>query len=149
MLAVCLIAGAIGYWSAVGAGIATTTADNPESLVLNEGSPETQISPGRSAGVAALATNPNPYEVRISSISLDAGRGTGGFEVDPGHAGCDPAVLSFSPQNNGGGGWTVPAMEGSTPGSLVIEMPDALAMSSSAADACQGAALTVYLETGS
>ena len=92
-----------------------------------------------------VVSNPNPYPVEISSISLDVGQGSSGFDVDAGHAGCVP-MLDFTAQTNGGDGWTVPAKAGSTPGALSIEMPDALTMGLGASNDCQGAAFTVYLE---
>ena len=144
-IAIGLTAGAIGYWTGAGSGTATTTLDNPQELSLTPGTPGNQVWPGASSDVATVASNPNPYTVQISSISLDTDQGTGGFAVDAGHSGCDPSTLGFTTQNNGGSGWTVPAMVDATPGSLSIAMPDALAMGASAADACQGADFTIYL----
>ena len=66
-----IAAGALGYWTGSGAGAATATLDSSQALDLSPGSPSTQVSPGRSAGVATVASNPNPYPVEISSISLD------------------------------------------------------------------------------
>jgi len=138
-------ASAIGYWSGAGSGSASTTLANPQVLTLSPGSPSTQVSPGATAAVATVASNPNPYTVQISSIALDTGQGTGGFAVDGGHSGCGLGTLGFPTQTNGGGGWTVPAKVGGTPGSLSIPMAGALTMSAGAADACQGATFTVYL----
>jgi hypothetical protein len=143
VLALCAVA--VAYWTGTGTGSATTTLDNPQAVTLSAGAPDTQLSPGAAATVATVASNPNPYAVKINSISLDTGQGTSGFGVDAGHAGCDLSTLDFLSLANGSPGWTVPAMVGSTPGSLSIEMDGQLTMSSDASDACQGASFTVYL----
>jgi hypothetical protein len=140
-----LTAGAAGYWTGSGSGTATTTLPNPQALTMSPGTPATLISPGGTAAVAAIVSNPNPYTVQISSISLDTAQGTGGFAVDGSHSGCGLSTLGFTTQTNGGSGWTVPAKVGATPGSLTISMSGALTMGSGAADACQGASFTVYL----
>jgi hypothetical protein len=144
-LAVGLAAGALAFWSATGSGTATATLDNPLELTLGPGVSSDPIAPGDAAGVAVVAVNPNPYTARLQSLSLDTGRGTGGFAADASHSGCGLGALSFATQTNGGAGWAVPPKVGSTNGTLLIELPDALAMSSTAANACQGTSFTVYL----
>jgi hypothetical protein len=142
---VVLVAVALAYWTGAGSGAGTTTLDNPQALTLSPGTPSTNVSPGASAAVATVASNPNLYTVHITSISLDTAQGTGGFAVDGGHSGCVLSTLGFTTQTNGGSGWTVPAKVGSTNGSLSIQMTSALTMSAGAADACQGASFTVHL----
>jgi hypothetical protein len=142
---IALVAAAIPYWTGGGSGTASATLDNPQVITLSAGTPSDEASPGETAEVAAVATNPNPYTVHISSISLDTARGTGGFDVDAGHSGCNVSALSFATQTNGGVGWTVPARVGMTNGSLSIAMNGSLTMSVGAANACQGASFTVYL----
>lgn len=79
---------------------------------------------------------------------LDTSQGTGGLAVDTSHSGCGLATLSFTTQTNGGVGWTIPAKVGAVDGTLPITLANALAMSTSAANACQGASFTVYLVAG-
>jgi hypothetical protein len=57
-------------------------------------------------------------------------------------------VLSFTTQTNLGAGWTVPGKVGAVNGSLSITLTAALAMSTAAANACQGATFTVFLAAG-
>jgi hypothetical protein len=64
--------------------------------------------------------------------------------VDAAHPGCVVSTLSFTTQTNGGAGWTVPGN-----GSLPLTLASALSMSTSAANACQGATFTVYLKVAS
>jgi hypothetical protein len=85
--------------------------------------------------------NPNAATVRVGSLALDTSQGTNGFAVDAGHAGCNVNALSFVTQTNGGAGYTVPGT-----GSVSLTLPNAVSMASSAANACQGAAFTVYLQ---
>ena len=140
-----LVAGAIAYWSANGSGNATTVLADTQSLSLEPGIPTAQLYPGGDASVAIVATNPNPYFVSIGSLVLDNGGGEP-FVADTAHSGCDVSVLSFVTQDNGGEGWQVPPRAGATDGTLTIDMPSAMAMSSAAANACQGATFTVHLQ---
>ena len=140
---VALLAGsAIAYaaWSVSGSGHGTATAASASNLSFATAAPSSALFPNGSSDVATTVTNPNPFPVHIDTISADTGQGTSGFAVDGGHSGCNLASLSFSTQNNGGAGWDVPAN-----GSLDIDLTGALAMSSAALDACQGASFTVYL----
>jgi hypothetical protein len=140
--------GAAGYWTGSGAGAGSAAAATTDELALSPGTPATEVYPGGAADVAVVATNPHSHALRIRSLALDTAAGNGGFAVDAGHSGCDTSALSFTSQNNGGSGWTVPAASGGTDGSLQIELDNALAMSAGAADACQGAEFTVHLEVG-
>ena len=81
-------------------------------------------------------------------MALDTGRGTGGFSVDAGHAGCSVTVLSLTTQTNAGAGWTIPAKAGAINGTLPVTMTNALAMAVGAANSCQGATSTIYLMAG-
>jgi len=149
LLAVTLVLGIAGsafaFWSGTGAGTAGGAVRTQDALTFGPGTPAAQLSPGHDAGVAVIATNANPYAVEIASLELDAGAGTGGFDVDGGHSGCVLSVLHVAPQDNGGGGWSVPAKVGSTDGSLAIDLAGALSMDANAASACQGASFTVHL----
>jgi hypothetical protein len=89
-------------------------------------------------------TNPNSASIKIGSLSLNTSQGTGGFAVDGGHGGCGLAQLSFTTQTNGGNGWTVAGS-----GTLPVTLTNALSMGAAAANACQGATFTVYLQVAS
>lgn len=147
-IAVGLATGAFAYWMATGSGSATTVLGSPEQLTLTVGTADAQLTPGHPASVAVVATNTNPYFVNIGSLMLDTAEGTGGFDVDAGHSGCDASALHMATQNNGGAGWRVPPKVATTDGTLEFEMGEALTMDADAADACQGASFTVYLVAG-
>jgi hypothetical protein len=137
-----LVAGAVAFaaWSVSGSGTGSATAANAVGVTLTAGSPSGSLYPGATADVATSIDNPNPFPVHVSEIDADTGQGTGGFDVDGGHSGCDLSALSFSPATNGGAGWDIPANS-----SLDVDADGAVSMSDSAGDACQGATFTVYL----
>jgi hypothetical protein len=148
VLSTLLTAGAFAFWNGDGAGGATSVLGSPVQLTLTPGTPQAQLSPGRSAGVAVVATNANPYFVVLDSLRLDTAAGDGGFDVDDGHGGCDPAALHFEAQDNAGAGWRVPPRVADTDGTRAIDVGGALSMDANAASACQGAAFTVHLIAG-
>lgn len=139
---------AFGYWKAGGAGTASGGTATNAPVTLTPGTPTTALYPGGQANVLLSVSNPNSSPVRIGSLSLDTGQGTGGFAVDGGHSECAVSTLGFTAQTNAGAGWTVAAKAGAVNGTLAITLTNPLAMSTGAAQACQGAAITVYLTAG-
>jgi hypothetical protein len=139
---------AFAYWggSGSGAGAGTTGAAMP--VGLSPATPAAGLYPGGTTAVVLVVSNPNTFTAHLGSLALDTGRGTGGFAVDAGHSGCATSAFSFTTQTNGTG-WTVPAKVGTVNGTLAITLSAALAMSATAANACQGASVTVYLVVGS
>ncbi len=135
---------ASAYWAGSGNGAGSANTGTTQAVTLSPGTPTAQLYPGGQAAVALSIANPNPGSVRIGSLSLDTSLGTGGFAVDGAHSACGVASLTFAPQTNGGAGWTVPGA-----GSLPVTLAGALSMNGNAANACQGATFTVYLQAGS
>jgi hypothetical protein len=148
LLAVLVTGTASAYWRGSGTGAGSGSAGTTVAVQLTPATPSAALYPGGQTDVALTATNVNFFAVRINSLALDTARGTGGFAVDAGHSACATSTLSYTTQTNGAG-WTVPAKVGITNGVLPITLTNALAMSVSAANACQGANLTVYLIVGS
>ena len=136
------------FWRGSGTGAGSGTTGTTVPVALSPGSPTATLYPGGLTNVVLTVTNPNPYSVRIGSLALDTGQGTGGFAVDAGHAGCAVSTLNFTTQTNGGAGWTVPGKVGAVDGTLSVTLPNALAMGTNAANACQGATYTVYVAAG-
>jgi hypothetical protein len=136
---------AYAYWTKTGAGAGNGSNATAVAITLSPGTPTAALYPGGLTSVVLTATNTNTSAVRIGSLALDTARGTGGFAVDAGHSGCSVAALSYTTQTNGGNGWDVPAKVGAVDGTLAITLASSLAMSTSAANACQGATFTVYL----
>ncbi|HEY1529748.1 MAG TPA: hypothetical protein VGF80_02965 [Galbitalea sp.] len=147
-LAVVLVGGAgvaYAYWSAGGSGTGFGANGTTTPLTISAGTPTGTLLPGGSTNVLLTMTNPNVARVRISSLALDTTQGTNGFGVDAAHAGCTLSTLSFATQTNGGAGWTVNGKVGTVNGTLAVTLTNALTMSTSAVNACQGATFTVYL----
>lgn len=140
VVALIAVAAAGGFSTLHAAGDGTATAETVASVTLTPGTATTDLYPGRSGDVALSIANNNPYRAYIGSLALDTSRGTNGFSVSGGQPGCDPAVVSYTAQSNGGGGWFVPA--GST---LDLDLTDAVDLGTGAASACQGATVIVYL----
>jgi hypothetical protein len=136
---------AYAYWSAGGAGTGFGATGTTVPLTLSAGAPTASLLPGGQTSVVLTMTNTNAATVKVSSLALDTTQGTGGFSVDSSHAGCTLSTLSFTTQTNSGAGWSVPGKVGSTNGTLTATLTNALAMSVSAVNACQGATFTVYL----
>jgi hypothetical protein len=139
---------ALAYWTTSGGGGGSGATGSAQAITLSPGTPTAGLYPGGQSDVALTVDNPNPISVKIGSLSLATGQGSAGYGVDSGHSSCSTGALSFTAQSNGGGGWSVPPKVGSTDGALSIDLANALAMSTSAASACQGATFTVYLTAG-
>jgi hypothetical protein len=144
VLFVLLAAGsATAYWAVSGAGSGSGDTGTAQAVTLSPATPTAGLFPGGQASVVLTVTNPNAFSVKVGSLSLDTGQGTGGFAVDGGHSGCVLSTLSFTTQTNAGAGWTVSAS-----GNLSVTLTNALSMTTAAANTCQGASFTVYLAAG-
>lgn len=143
LVVLAVVGAALGYWRGSGSGSASASTRTTQPVTVSPATASTQVYPGGQSAVALTVTNPNPSSTQIGSLTLDTSSGTGGFAVDSSHSGCGVASLSYATQTNGGSGWSVPAN-----GSLAITLPNALSMSTTAANACQGATFNVYLKTG-
>lgn len=140
-LTIGLVSGAVAYWVGAGSGAATTVLADTQPLTFAPGVATAQLYPGGATGVATVASNPNSFFVHIGSITIDAGDPEA-IQVDAAHSGCNLSSLHFLTQDNQGAGWQVPPRAGTTDGTLTIDLPGALTMSSDAANACQGAIFT-------
>lgn len=139
---------AVAFWRSSGTGAGTAAAGTAQALTITAGTATAGLHPGGTSSVALVLSNPNTFPVQVPSLVLDTTQGTGGFAVDAGHSGCGLGTLSFTPQTGGGAGWSVPARVGVTNGQLTLNLTGAVAMGLAAADACQGAAFTVFVRVG-
>jgi hypothetical protein len=139
---------ALAYWRAAGTGTGSTTTGSAAPVALSPAAPSGTVYPGGRADIALTVTNPNPSIVTIRSLALDTAQGNQGFGVDAAHLGCSVTALTVTTQTDAGAGWSIPAKIGPAAGSLTISLPNALGMDADAANACQGAAFTVYLKAG-
>ena len=141
LIAASAVSVAQAYVVSGGTGSGTGATGTVSAITLSVADVTDELYPGQTAGVSLTATNPNGTRVLISSLVLDTSQGTGGFGLAAGGAGCPLTAFSYTTQNNGGDGWTVPAN-----GSLSIMLSDAVAASTSTANSCQGGILNVYLK---
>lgn len=139
---------AAAYWTGPGTGAGSSRTGTTQPVILTPATPTAGLYPGAEADVVLTVSNPNESEVVIGSFGLDLGQGEGGFAVDAAHSGCAISDLSYTPQTNEGAGWTVPRRVGDMDGRRTVRLPNALAMGLDAANACQGADITIYLEAG-
>lgn len=140
---------AVAYWGGSGHGIGSAVTADAADLTVSPGAPTAALAPEAQADVALTVSNPNSAAVAIASLELDRTHGTGGFAVDSDHSGCAVSALSFTTQTNAGAGWTVPSRAASTDGTLSLILVNAVSMAVDAANSCQGALFTVYLQARS
>jgi hypothetical protein len=136
------IGAASAYWRAGGSGSGSGDSGTAADVTLTPGTASADLYPGGSAAVTLSVSNPNPGPVHVGQLVLDTSQGTGGFAVDGGHTGCSVATLSFTTQTNNSPGWDF--VSGST-GPITL-LTNSVSMSAAAANACQGATFTVYLD---
>lgn len=139
---------ASAHWGASGSGTGTAVAGRTDPLTLGTGAPSAGLFPGGHVDLTVVASNAGGAPVRVGSLVLDESAGDRGFGVDPDHAACDLSVLTFTPSSPGGSGWTVPARVGTVDGIATLVLTGALGMGADAANACQGAQLTVFVRVG-
>jgi hypothetical protein len=141
--------GAQAFWSAGGSGAGNgSTTGTVQAVTITPGTISGGLQPDSTRDVVLTVSNPNTATVSVRSLSVDTSQGTGGYSVDAGHPGCNVNALSLASQNNGGSGWTIPKKIGSVNGTLSVTLTDALTMSATAANACQGATFTVFVAAG-
>ncbi len=139
---------AIAFWSGSGTGPGSAATATALPLTVTAGAPPASLHPGGTSPVAVVLSNPNTFPVQVPSLVLDTTQGSSGFAVDGAHSGCGLGTLSFTTQTNAGAGWAVPARIGVTSGQLTLSLSGAVSMGLAAADACQGAAFTVFVRVG-
>jgi hypothetical protein len=138
---------ATAFWPGSGNGTGSGTTATTAALTLNPGKASADLFPGGTGDVVLTISNPNASSVRVGSLALDRAQGVGGFAIDPRHSRCAAASLGFTTQTNSAG-WTTPAMIGANDGTLSVTLRNAVSMSMTAANACQGATIAVYLTAG-
>lgn len=156
----------LAYFTTIGSGHGYVSVANTQNLTVSSalhsgalggasaasdvGAGSSALYPGGSADLTAIVHNPNPDPVRIHSFVLDLGRPSEGITND--RSGCTSGGNTGSSTNsvtfNG------PVLNGATdfdflPGNTTVTLHNALSMSTSAENACQGATFTVYLQAAS
>ena len=149
-LLVCALVGtrvAEGYFTGLpGFGSGALPVAEAEPLAIEPAQIGVGLYPGSTVGLAVGVSNPSDQPARIESLLLDPSQGTGG--VSSAKLACTEPALLFAPQSNDGAGWTIPPRADGVDGFLRIQLPAAIAMGPTAANACQGAVFTIHLKAG-
>jgi len=132
-LAVMVTAG-LGYaaWTATGSGSGGAEARTAQALTVAAGSTTADLYPGVAGAVVFSVTNPNPYDVSVTSASITSiasvtGAGAGGCTAD-----------DFTTNTGSVSATTVPAG-----GTATVTLVGGLSMDLAAGDGCQGVTVTV------
>ena len=133
VLGVVAVGVGIGAWSITGSGNGSAKATTASAITLADASAFTSadLYPGATGNLKLRATNPNPFPVRITAVT-----GNGTITSDKGAA-CDASTgVTLANQS----GLTLDLAAGAT---ATLTVPNAVSMSNSSDNSCQGAVFTV------
>lgn len=119
-------------WFAPSVGDGAAASGEGLGLVVSPGTPVDLLFPGGSGDVAVNISNPNEWDVTVTSI-------TGNGPVTSLDAACQAAGHEVTFENQTGS-WLIPAG-----GSVDLNLVDAAVMGENASDECQGVEFTVPL----
>lgn len=130
---------AYAFWGATGSGSGAATAGHVTALSATATVSDLLYPGGPAADVQVTFTNPNSFDVKVTSLSQDgAVTGSGGKGT------CTTTGVSFASQANLSN-VVVPAQSGETAGQLIKTFTGAVSMDNTASDGCQNASFTVPL----
>jgi hypothetical protein len=123
-------------WLAGGTGSGYAKAGTASALTTVDVSASTPATlyPGGTGDVKLQISNPNPYPVRVTGVSLNGTNAD--ITPDAGHASCTTTGVSYT--NQTGLTIDIPAN-----GSTTSTLTGAAAMSNASSDGCQGATFTI------
>ena len=133
VLAAIAVGVGLSAWSIGGTGNGSAKATTASNITLADASAFTSadLYPGATGNLKLRATNPNPFPVRITAVS-----GNGTITSDKGAA-CDASTgVTLANQS----GLTLDLAAGAT---ATLTVPNAVSMSNSSDNSCQGAIFTV------
>ena len=133
VLGVVAVGVGLSAWSITGSGNGAAKATTASAITLADASGFTSadLYPGATGNLKLRATNPNPFPVRITAVS-----GYGTITSDKGAA-CDASTgVTLANQS----GLTLDLAAGAT---ATLTVPNAVSMSNSSDNSCQGAVFTV------
>lgn len=129
---------AISAWQTGGSGNGYTKATTASALAIGDASASTtaDLYPGATASVALKMTNPNPFPVKVTTVSLQSG---GTISSNKGSA-CDASTgVTFTNQS----GLTLALAANAT---QTFTLPGAASMSNASDNSCQGALFTIPVD---
>ena len=132
-----LAVGAVGLvyaaWTSSGSGSGYAKAGSAQALSTVDVSASTTATlyPGSTGDVLIKISNPNPYPVRVTTIT-----GNGAITADSGHSGCVTTGVTYTNQT----GKSIDIAANST---TETTLTGAAAMSNASDNGCQGATFTI------
>jgi len=133
------IGGLVAYaaWTTSGSGTGSVAARSASALVVGDGTTSTTLYPNGKADLTVTLQNTNDYNVDVTSIAQGAlvSGSASPVAVSDNHNGCTAADVTFTPP-------TVDFVIGAHT-TYTLTLTNAVSMSNSAEDACQGATFTV------
>lgn len=130
-----LVAAGLAYaaWTTNGSGNGYAEAGTAQALTTNDASGATvaDLYPGANGDVKLEIANPNPFPVRVTSVS-----GNGAITASGGIGTCNTTGVTFT--NQTGLTIDVPAN-----GTQTATLNDAASMSNASENGCQGATFTI------
>lgn len=139
VVAAVVAAVAIGSWLVSGSGTGYAKAGTASPITLSDASASTtgDLYPGGTGTVKIKVTNPNPFAVRITAVSL-----TSGGSITSSVAACNSGGTGVSFSNQSGLALDMPANSGPTTFSLA----NAVSMSNASDNNCQGAIFSIPVD---
>lgn len=143
---VLMLGGGVAWaaWTNSGTGAANAQATTASGLVVTAGSPASTLYPKPAGGysdpsigaVYTTVANPNPYPVRVTTVSL------GAVAITP-LSGRTCAAGSVVPTSNVPTALATPIDLAANASATAVTIPGAVEMVSTAEDGCQGASFSV------
>jgi P pilus assembly chaperone PapD len=142
LVAVALLAAtavAVAAWVVGGSGTGYAKAGTASAITLGDASASVSgdLYPGGSGAVKIKVTNPNPFAVRITGVSLSSG---GSVTSSVGACNTGGTGVTFS--NQSGLTLDMPASSGPT----TFTLAGAVSMAASSDNACQGAVFSIPVD---
>jgi hypothetical protein len=128
----------VAAWGTSGSGNGYAKAGTASALTISDASASTtgDLYPGGTGALKLKVTNPNPFPVRITSVTKQ----TGGTITSDNGAACDASTgVTFTDQT----GLTLDLAGGAT---TTFTLPGAVSMSNASDNACQGAIFTIPVD---
>jgi hypothetical protein len=128
---------AYAYFSSSGTAtnVATTATMQPVTVAALTGgdAPSSSLRPGGTGDVVLRIQNTNPFTVTLVSVA----GGPAAITADAAHPGCTTTGVTFANQTG------LSASIAASPGTTLVHLPNAAAMSAASSNGCQGATFSI------
>lgn len=128
---------AVAAWLVSGTGSGSAKAGSLTSITVNSATATADLYPGGTGKLFLNVTNPNNIPLKIVSVTAIPDPS---FTITSNQPGCGAADLTFTPQSGLNIALAAAPAAGAT---VAFDLPGAVSMPASAANACQGATFTI------